>query len=93
VKYVCIDDGLDEEHCCQLEINQCKENEYRCKNGQCISQLFHRDDPSIPDCLDGSDEILIFNNPLSTCYRHKNSIMKCEDQTCQHEGLTSSCVI
>jgi hypothetical protein len=74
-------------------VNQCQENEYRCKNGQCISQLFHRDDPIIPDCLDGSDEILILNNPLPTCYRHENPIMKCEDRTCQHEGLTSSCVM
>jgi hypothetical protein len=54
----CIDDGFDEEHCWQLEINQCKENEYRCKNGQCIPQLFYRDDLFIPDCIDGSDEIL-----------------------------------
>jgi hypothetical protein len=29
----CIDGGSNEEHCWQLEINQCKDNEFRYKNG------------------------------------------------------------
>ncbi|CAF4372149.1 unnamed protein product, partial [Rotaria magnacalcarata] len=32
----CIDSEIDEEHCWQLEYNECKDNEYQCKNGQCI---------------------------------------------------------
>jgi hypothetical protein len=43
-KIDCRDGGLDEEHCWQLEINECSDNEYRCANGQCISQSFHQDD-------------------------------------------------
>jgi hypothetical protein len=76
-----------------LEINQCQENEYRCKNGQCIPQLFYRDDPITPDCADGSDEISVKNNPLATCYIREKPLMKCEDCTCQREDLTSSCTM
>ena len=52
----CID-GIDEEHCWQLEINECNKNEYRCKNGQCISVSFFHDNVNAPDCLDGSIRI------------------------------------
>jgi hypothetical protein len=88
----CIDGELDEEHCWLLEINQCQENEYRCKNGQCIPQLFYRDDSLIPDCIDGSDEILQKNNPIEMCQIRKKPLIQCEDQTCQRGYLTSSCV-
>ena len=43
-KIDCLDGGFDEEHCWQLEINECKDNEYRCKNGQCIPKSFYQDD-------------------------------------------------
>jgi hypothetical protein len=51
----CID-GVDEEHCWQLEINECKVDEYRCHNGQCIPLTSFTDSSKAPDCLDGSDE-------------------------------------
>jgi hypothetical protein len=51
----CID-GIDEEPCWQLEINDCTENEFRCKNGKCIPLNFLHDNIYVPDCLDGSDE-------------------------------------
>jgi hypothetical protein len=35
-KVDCPDDAIDEQHCWQLEINECKDDEHRCKNGQCI---------------------------------------------------------
>ncbi|CAF1604939.1 unnamed protein product, partial [Didymodactylos carnosus] len=57
----CID-GVDEEHCWQLKINQCTDNEYQCRNGQCIPMIFYEDNIKAPDCLDGSDELL----PAST---------------------------
>jgi hypothetical protein len=57
----CID-AVDEEHCWQLEINQCTDNEYQCRNGQCIPMIFYNDNRKAPDCLDGSDEFL----PAST---------------------------
>jgi len=33
----CLNDGVDEAQCFDLEINECKTNEYRCHNGLCIS--------------------------------------------------------
>ena len=48
--------GIDEEHCWQLEINECKENEFRCRNGQCIPSSFLADNSDTHDCLDSSDE-------------------------------------
>ncbi|CAF3806328.1 unnamed protein product [Rotaria sp. Silwood1] len=53
----CTDGRFDEEHCWQLEINQCNDDEFRCANGQCIPKSFYRDDPYTYDCLDTSDEV------------------------------------
>ncbi len=61
-KIDCLDDASDEEHCWQLEINKCKDNEYRCINGQCIPQSFFPDDPADVDCIDGSDRTQCFHN-------------------------------
>ena len=52
----CQDGGQDEEHCWQLEVTECQEDEYRCNNGQCVSTIFFNDNTKAPDCLDGSDE-------------------------------------
>ena len=89
----CIDDGQDEKHCWQLEINQCNENEYRCKNGQCIPQSFYGDqDKDSYDCLDGSDQVntKYIVNHLCEFF---NIPFKCEDIKCERKGLTSSCDI
>jgi hypothetical protein len=49
--------GIDEEHCDELEVNECEEDEYRCHNGaQCIPLEYFRDSWSNKDCLDGTDE-------------------------------------
>jgi hypothetical protein len=48
----------DEQHCSQLEMAECQEDEYRCRNGQCIPEDFLRDNYFTPDCLDTTDEIL-----------------------------------
>ena len=68
--------GIDEEHCWQLENNECKENEYRCKNGQCISKIFLYDDPYSFECLDLSDEIRksvdIYSNSFISVVRCTN---------------------
>ncbi|CAF5127246.1 unnamed protein product, partial [Rotaria sp. Silwood1] len=61
-KIDCMNGGRDEEYCWQLEINDCENNEYRCNNGQCIPYEFFRDDSLVPDCLDGSDEVSIFDD-------------------------------
>ncbi|CAF4660007.1 unnamed protein product, partial [Rotaria sp. Silwood2] len=48
--------GVDEEPCWQMEINECEDNEDRCRNGQCIPTPFFHDDPNVFECLDQSDE-------------------------------------
>ncbi|CAF1513678.1 unnamed protein product, partial [Adineta steineri] len=49
--------GIDEDHCEELEMNECKEDEYRCQNGaHCIPLEFFRDGWPSKDCLDGTDE-------------------------------------
>ena len=98
-KVDCLDGGQDEEHCWQLEVNQCNDDEYRCINGQCISADFFRDDPDVPDCLDRSDEMLSFNIKLDNCDIAEPTF-GCEDVICMmhpnfyghHSPLTSSCV-
>jgi len=56
-KINCLNNGLDEKYSWQLEINEYKENEYRCANGQCIPFAFFRDNHLISDCLDRSDDV------------------------------------
>jgi hypothetical protein len=83
----CLDGGFDEEHCWQLEINQCKDNEYRCLNGQCIPQSFYLDGSNHPDCLDSSDEpsakvynpklCLIYYIPPDPCI-NRNTDLSCQ---------------
>jgi hypothetical protein len=48
-------DGIDEISCWLLELNECEENEYRCENGQCIEEMFLRNDYNTFECLDRSD--------------------------------------
>ncbi|CAF2859675.1 unnamed protein product [Rotaria sp. Silwood2] len=96
-KIDCIDGGQDEEHCWQLEINECQENEYRCVNGQHIPQTFFRDDSDIPDCFDGSDEFDKRNTTYDYCSTAVPTI-GCEDVACtkipydRRNLLTSACM-
>ena len=85
----CLNSENDEEHCWQLEINECDpQTEFRCHNGLCIPLSFRNDDIHNPDCLDrsdeyvyerspGSDELDIFRWIPSTC--HINPAFKCEE--------------
>ncbi|CAF1360066.1 unnamed protein product [Adineta steineri] len=92
----CLNDGIDEKNCWQLEINQCEENEYRCHNGQCISRIFHHDNPNTYECLDRSDE----NQDTTTPYRWPSTepIFTNEDIICPLRfylfiiRFTSSCI-
>jgi hypothetical protein len=91
-KIDCLDGGLDEEHCWKLEINECQDNEYRCSNGQCIPEIFHRDGKRMFDCIDGSDETFIYLNLFNSCNKNE-SLFGCEDIICKENPLTRSCVI
>ena len=56
----CLDNAHDEEHCWQLEINECDpQTEFRCHNGLCIPLSFLNDDIHNHDCLDRSDEYVL----------------------------------
>ncbi|CAF1277967.1 unnamed protein product [Didymodactylos carnosus] len=69
--------AVDEEHCWQMEINECNDDEYRCTNGQCIP-LFFFYDKNI-DCQDATDEVNhIFKR--HECFMDPSS--ECEDATC-----------
>ncbi len=84
-KVDCINDGTDEQHCFELEKNECEENEYRCQNGLCIPQEFLRDDAFNPECLDQTDEGYhvgySFQCPSDPSFR-------CEEHTCKSTGRT-----
>ncbi|CAF4097641.1 unnamed protein product [Rotaria sp. Silwood2] len=54
----CMDNKIDEEHCLDIEIHVCNDNEFRCTNGQCIPISFLNDDGDISDCADRSDEFM-----------------------------------
>ncbi|CAF3941186.1 unnamed protein product, partial [Rotaria sp. Silwood2] len=80
-KVDCLDGGLDEQNCWQLEVNDCEDNEYRCTNGQCIPYTFFLDEEAMPDCLDGTDEIRYLYSELYRC-SDKEPTFACEDVTC-----------
>ncbi|CAF3903979.1 unnamed protein product [Adineta steineri] len=73
----CIDGGIDEEQCFQLEINECNENEYRCRNGLCIPKEFLEDKQF--QCLDVSDLLDIDSYPGKTDSPH---IFNIEERMC-----------
>ncbi|CAF1421215.1 unnamed protein product [Adineta steineri] len=52
----CLNGPVDEEHCWQLHTNECKDDEFRCYNGQCIPKIFLNDAATVYDCLDKSDK-------------------------------------
>jgi len=90
-KIDCRNDGIDERHCWQLEMNICQENEYRCMNGQCIPMAFYLDDRQIPDCLDQSDEYVKRSDLTQRC-QTSQPLFDCEEIICREIVLTSSCV-
>ena len=89
-KIDCLDGGLDEKHCWKLEMNECEQNEYRCRNGQCIPRSFLSDLKNGYDCLDGSDRYT--RPPCRIDYDlYVISTGICEDVTCRSSPFTSSC--
>ncbi|CAF0926861.1 unnamed protein product [Adineta steineri] len=89
--------GIDEESCWQLNINQCEDNEYRCRNEQCIQKTFFRDGSNVFECLDQTDEKKLSD---STIFINMSSepTFSTEDVTCSKRDprlrmkMTSSCV-
>ncbi|UJR17411.1 hypothetical protein I4U23_004306 [Adineta vaga] len=87
-KIDCVDDGMDEADCFQMEINECQEDEYQCHNGLCIPKDFWKDDKDNPDCLDRSDES---NIPLSFDFCYQTPTFRCEEHTCRPGNEDFSC--
>ncbi|CAF0830833.1 unnamed protein product [Adineta steineri] len=54
----CLNGGVDEIQCFNLEINECNENEYRCHNGLCIPKKFLEMGYPEAQCLDRSDYLV-----------------------------------
>ncbi len=50
-------DGIDEENCDEMEMNECAKNEFRCQNGLCIPEEYW---------LDGKSQILIYSETCAT---------------------------
>lgn len=76
----CLDGGLDEAFCFDMEINECAETEYRCHNGLCIPDVFWNDGLGDADCLDRSDEIADVSYPKS-CFQ--DPTFRCEEHSCR----------
>ncbi|CAF1284435.1 unnamed protein product [Rotaria sordida] len=86
-KIYCLNTGIDEENCWQLENSNAfinSKNEFLCHNGmQSISRSFYRNGLYNPDCIDRTDEahnVEYWEN----CFR--DPAFRCEEHTC-HPGL------
>ncbi|CAF4085278.1 unnamed protein product, partial [Adineta steineri] len=77
----CLNDGIDEIGCFNLEINECNENEYRCHNGLCIPKIFLEMEFSEAQCSDGSDGIVKNNHLLGSDYQ--SHLSNCQKYICR----------
>jgi len=87
----CLNDGIDEKDCWQLEINQCNQNEYRCSNGECISILLYEKTELFTDCF--YHEVMLHDerDGSGVCNLRYHSFDECDEITCPYSPLTSSC--
>jgi hypothetical protein len=88
-KFDCLN-SEDKQFCEELELNQCNENEYRCRKGQCIPEEFAFESLSSVDCLDGSDERDVYVYPRAGKPSTHNDncrnlpIFRCEERTSRY---------
>ena len=91
----CLNDGVDEKDCWQLEINQCNENEYRCLNGECVSILTDKEETLFYNCFDRKNLPDTPSNPESKCsglgQNHYDLIDDCDNIKCLYFPLSSAC--
>ncbi|CAF4170454.1 unnamed protein product, partial [Adineta steineri] len=84
----CLNGGIDEMQCFNLEINECKENEYRCHNGLCIPKIFMEMNFEEAQCLDKSDYSI--NSFCLRFYFHLN-LFECQEFICRPDEGKFSC--
>ena len=89
----CLNDGIDEKDCWQLEVNRCNDHEYRCTNGICIPYIFYDDKTHTSDCLDASDYLSIGRSSTIHCTGDYYVGFRCPDRICGNEIFTDSCEI
>jgi len=87
----CLNDGIDEKDCWQLEVNQCNDHEYRCTNGICIPNIFYDDNLYSHDCLDKSDYFYPSPSWGFGCTDRIYEGFGRLDRICDMEYFTSSC--
>ena len=76
----CLDDGIDEDRCWELEINECEENEFRRRNGLCIPKSFINSmGPSWIDWSDVPTSRVL--NMIGVCYSSSWPSFSCEDSS------------
>ncbi|CAF0862040.1 unnamed protein product [Adineta ricciae] len=92
----CLNGGVDEEDCWQIGMNECRNDEYRCYNGQCIHMIFAHDGRDTYECLDASDEYS--DTSMTQLWSSVEPTLSKEDAQCSTRNalfsisLTSSCV-
>ena len=85
-KVDCLNGGIDENDCWQIEIHQCEVDEYRCMNGQCISQSFLRDNTDVFDCADKTDGLLLTQGGSAYACNRKPASVNCDDVIIEIDG-------
>lgn len=87
----CLDGGLDEEHCWELQLNEDKNNEYYIYQDECVPNSFHHQDHSdLLDILSGCDPQQSQYDIYALCKTNGPSL-DCEEKRCTQKPLTSSC--
>ncbi|CAF0903799.1 unnamed protein product [Adineta steineri] len=85
----CLNDGIDEIGCFNLELNECSENEYRCHNGLCIPKIFLEMESMEAQCFDGSDIVVENDHTLNSyCQSH---LFECQEYICRPDEGQFTC--
>ncbi|CAF1192557.1 unnamed protein product [Adineta steineri] len=84
----CLNGGVDEIQCFNLEINECNENEYRCHNGLCIPKKFLEMDSYEAQCLDRSDYLA---EPMCARFYFNFYLFECQEFICRPDQGKFSC--
>ncbi|CAF0753096.1 unnamed protein product [Adineta steineri] len=84
----CLNGGVDENQCFNLEINECNDDEYRCHYGLCIPKTFLEMDFHEAQCLDRSD---YFADRVCEGFYFNFNLFECEEFICRSDEGKFSC--